>query len=376
MTRKTRGRREVPRPSISEFGAKQNCSFPGVTGVVHRYGRLCWRYRGDGFSCYLPGDYDSAEFRAAYAAALTKRLPATPGTFKHLIYMYMQSPKYLDLAESTRRDLDRRLERLQNEIGDLMADCFEPRHVEQLIMRKRDQPNAANKIRQILSTLYNFGLTIGQVSHNPVQHVPRLRAEVNHEMDWTDTEIERYRQFWGSGTQARLAMELALSTFGRPQDLVRLGWPNVQGSRISYLRGGTHILVSLQISPELATELLHVAGGSASFLAQSGGRPYAPASLGKWFRKRCMDAGLPPRNLRGLRVWNAIRAVKAGATESELASVLGLKNLGRDMWTMLVRPDRVRLSDSVFAKLESMKQEQGMSHRPGGLDTKSRKPLR
>ena len=349
--------------------------FPGVTRVVNRHGRLRWRYRGGGFSCYLPGSYNSPEFRAAYVAALANRPLAASRTFESLIYLYMESSEYFNLAGSTRRDLARRLEWLRNAIGHLPVDRFEPRNVHMLMMEKEGRPNAGNKVRQILFVLFRYAMARGEASYNPVQSVRPLRVKVDPTVDWTATEVEQYRHFWESGTQARLAMELVLSTFVGPQDLVRLGWRNVCGSRISYLRGGTHTSVSLPISPELAAELRHVASGSASFLAHSGGRPYTPASLGKWFRKRCMDASLPPRNLSGLRVWNVIRAVDAGATASEIASALDLKNFGREFWTMHVWPDRIRLSDSVFEKLEGMKQERCMSNLPGGLDTESRKPL-
>lgn len=40
--------------------------FPGVTRVTNRHGKVRWRFRRGGFTCYLPGPYASAEWRAAY----------------------------------------------------------------------------------------------------------------------------------------------------------------------------------------------------------------------------------------------------------------------------------------------------------------------
>ncbi|BAB54742.1 hypothetical protein [Mesorhizobium japonicum] len=44
--------------------------FPGVTCVYDRHGKARWRFRMKGkASAYIPGEYGSEEFRAAYMLA-------------------------------------------------------------------------------------------------------------------------------------------------------------------------------------------------------------------------------------------------------------------------------------------------------------------
>ena len=105
---------------------KKRSPFPGVTRVSDRHGKTRWRFRAKwGFSTSLPGQYNSAEFRAAYEEAVNGckakpiRSNAVVGSMAWLVEEYIRSPKYADLSDGRRRSLRRLLDWIRTEVGKL-----------------------------------------------------------------------------------------------------------------------------------------------------------------------------------------------------------------------------------------------------------------
>ncbi|MEL6207324.1 MAG: hypothetical protein AAFR47_18710 [Pseudomonadota bacterium] len=83
--------------------------------MCDRHGKVRWRFRSKGFSCYLPGDYASAAWREAYEAARQAsvkpaRAPADTTSLHWLVTQYLASPRYRDRSESSRRVLRKELD--------------------------------------------------------------------------------------------------------------------------------------------------------------------------------------------------------------------------------------------------------------------------
>lgn len=198
--------------------------FPGVTRVVDRHGKVRWRFRRKGFSCYLPGAYGSAEWRTAYEAAQIEAKATTPtarwpyGSLGWLITHYLSSPRHAQKAPSTRKTLRAELDWLRRpkneggaDAGDLPVARFRGRHVEAL-MAKKDGPAAQNRVRKNLSLLFNYAIRLELISVNPVRATDRVKHRSDGYHTWTDPEIDRFLKRHGTGTQARLALLLALNT--------------------------------------------------------------------------------------------------------------------------------------------------------------------
>jgi len=140
---------------------KRRNPFPGVSRVTDRHGKVRWRFRRKGFTTYLPGAYGSAEWRAAYEAAVAEvKTPAIiernpHGTLAWLIESYLRSPRHKNKSDATRRVLSRELDWLRDQAGDLPVAGFRAKHVEALMGRK-DGPSAANKVRKNLSMLFTM----------------------------------------------------------------------------------------------------------------------------------------------------------------------------------------------------------------------------
>lgn len=353
--------------------------FPGVTRTVDRHGKVRWRFRKQGRAdLYLPGVYGSAEFRAAYEAALdgTKapapRTSANYGTLAWLIEQYLRSPKYLNLSDVRRNSIRREIDWLRKEAGQYQVARLASKHVEAL-MAKKAGPTAANTVKKNLSMLFNFAVKhdLAGQKHNPARHADRRKENPDGYHTWTDAEILQFLAFHGPGSKARLAALLILNTGAARQDLVRLGWQNVKDGRISYQRHKTGVAGSYQVQTELADELRNVPGDRMLFLTHWRGRPYGVASFGNWFKDQCRAAGLPHCSAHGLRKGQATRIADGGGGELEIMSYLAHAT-PKEGATYVKKANRGKLADKALARAGGPKPEQSVSNLSQRLD----KPVR
>jgi len=216
-------------------------------------------------------------------------------------------------------------------------------------------PTAANTVKKNMSMLFNYAAKkLGYIGPNPARHAERMNTNPDGFHTWTDDEVQRFLDQHGPGTKARLVMLLALNTGMARQDLACVGRQHVKTGRIAYRRQKTAVAADMPILPELAEELRHVPKSQMLFVTQDkNDRPYAVASLGNWFRRRCAEATVPG-SLHGLRKAGATRLANAGASEWEIASYLAHTDTTQAaIYTK--KANRARLAYSGFAKLNAGK---------------------
>lgn len=349
--------------------------FPGVTRAVSRHGKVLWRFRRKGRAdLYLPGAYGSAEFRAAYEAAIegvktpAPRTNAAYGTLSWLIEQYLRSSKHLNLSDVRRASIRRELDWLRKEAGKYQIGALATRHVEALMGRKAG-PTAANTVKKNLSMLFNFAIKhdLAGQRHNPARHADRRKENPDGYHTWTGAEVAQFLAHHRPGTKARLAALLILNTGAARQDLVRLGWQNVKGDRITYRRHKTGIGGDYQILEDLAAELRNVPQEQLLFLTHGRGRPYQPATFGNWFRDKCRAAGLAHCSAHGLRKGLATMAADGGATELQIMALLAHAT-PKEGATYVKKANRGRLADQGLARSAGQKQEQNVSNLAARLD--------
>ena len=356
--------------------------FPGVSRAPTRHGKAMWRLRrivkGHRIDTYLPGAYGSAEFRAAYEAALEGvriEVPrAKAGTLGWLVEHYLGSIRLKNLSDSRKRSLRGELDWIRREAGHLPFARFEVKHVEALMGRKTG-PTAANTVKKNLSALFNYAIKNGfqGMQHNPARHADRMKENPDGYHTMTDAEIARYLAKHGAGTKARLALLLILNTGAARQDVCRLGWQNVSGGRIAYRRGKTHVGADLPILPELAAELTHVPTDQMLFLTHTAGRPYTVESFGNWFKDQAKAAGLAHCSAHTVRKAGATRLANAGATPDEIRAFLAHKT-NKEGATYTGKANRARLGDSGLAKLSEAKTGTNVSNLPNRLGKGTTQP--
>lgn len=244
---------------------------------------------------------------------------------------------------------------------------MQPGHIEAL-MAKKGGPAAANRLRKDLSQLFRLAAKrFGHTGQNPAAPADAHKERPKGFHTWTDEEIEVFRVKFPSGTKARLALEIFLSTGASRQDAAALTRANIRGDRLFYRRGKTSQEVDLPILPELAKELALIPRMQMVLLAHGReAKSYSATPLGNWFRDRCKEAGLAECTSHGLRKAGARRLAEAGATEWEVMAFLAHRT-AREASRYVAAANRSKLTTTGMAKLGT-KPEQILSNLPERLD--------
>jgi integrase len=331
--------------------------YPGVRKNVVK-GRIYWKFERGDFRINIPGPYGSAEFLAAYEAALAGSKPSNRstsivGSLAWLIEQYLGSLKFQNLSDSRKRTIRLELDWIRTILGEAHFERLTVRHIEKL-MSKKTGPTAANTVKKNMSMLFNFAAQkLGYTGPNPARHAERMKTNPDGYHTWTEAEVSQFLKRHGPGTKARLVMLLAINTGMSRTDLCRVGWQNAKGGRITYRRAKTGVAADLPILPELAEELARISTDRLLFIVQDKREiGYKPETLGNWFRDRCKEAEVPG-SLHGLRKAGATRLANAQATPDEIKAFLAhATNAQGSIYTRAA--DRGKQADSAFAKLANM----------------------
>lgn len=339
---------------------RKNKRYPWVRKNIVK-GRIYWRFEKSGFRCNLPGPFGSADFDAAYEAALKQvQLPkskARPDTIGWLIEQLIASLRFRGHSAIRKDTLRGQLDWLKREAGDLPFARMEVEHVEAL-MAKKEGPAAANTVKKNLSMLYNFAAKkLRYKGHNPAREAEKMKENSKGYHTWTEAEIQRFLAYHGMRSKAGLALMLALNTGMARQDLCGSGRHMLRKrdgkQRILYARSKTGVEADLPLLPELEEALAHLPVDQQLFLPKDGSQePYKVASFGNWFHDRCAEAGVPG-SVHGLRKAAATRLAVAGATENEIAAFLAHTDT-KQASTYTKSASRPKLADSGFEKLANL----------------------
>lgn len=297
---------------------------PHVQVERTRHGKTVYYFRRSQGSprIRLPGPTEPG-FRAAYAAALSNaEKPASKagkGSLEWLVDAYKRSAHWANLKPSTRRMRDNVLKRVVTESGQVPFAAITRKHINEAVDRR--PPHAGNTFRKVMSQMFAWAVSVDLVPVNPVQGATRHKIKSSGHHVWSLEEVALFHSRWPVGTRERLAMDLALFTGLRRSDLAILGRQHVRNGVISIQTQKTGAWVHVPIFPALQASIDATPGGELAFL------PYqSPASLGNWFRRACVAAGVPGR-LHGLRKAGATIAAEHGATAHQLMSMYGWSRL-------------------------------------------------
>ena len=303
---------------------------PHVQVERTRHGKVVYYFRRSQGAprTRLPAPNDPG-FKAAYAAAYNGSAPpetkAQSGTLRWLVESYKRSAHWANLKPSTRRMRDNILARIVAENGDVPFRAVTRRHINEGIDRR--PRHAGNNFRKVISQLFRWAVSVDLVAVSPVEGANRNKIKSDGHHTWTLEEVALYQARWPIGTKERLALDLALFTGLRRSDLVVLGRQHLRDGVISIKTEKTSAWVHVPVFPALQASIDATATGELAFLTTGRGRPFeSPASLGNWFRRACVAAGVPGR-LHGLRKAGATIAADHGATPHQLMSMYGWSRL-------------------------------------------------
>lgn len=353
-----------------------------------RHGRVRRYFRRPGCkSVSLPGLPGSAEFMAAYQAALTgtaqspKQIGETrtiAGTLNAIVAAYLDcSPSstspFKSLAAETRRTRKNILENFREQHGDKRVYRTQPNghsvpvltraHVQRMVNQKSGTPFGQRNFLNTIRAMFKWAAAEDRVPDDPTLGVTRQKIESTGYRTWSEEDIAQYQRRHPLGTMPRLALELLLSTAARRGDVVKLGPQHVHDGTITFeqskTKGGEEAYVVIPLHPDFCAALKAMPPSNVvrltpatTFLTTSFGQPFkTAASLGNWFRDRRKEAGLPNGiSAHGLRKAAARRLAEIGCTAHQIAAVTGHATLA-EVQRYTKAADRKRLAQEAMKKL-------------------------
>ncbi|MGA7490698.1 MAG: tyrosine-type recombinase/integrase [Xanthobacteraceae bacterium] len=281
----------------------------------------------------LPGIVGSAEFMAAYQAALGSTpepvgasTRSKPGSVSAAIAGYYQSQAFRALrggSPAMRRAI---LERFREAHGTKSIALLPRKFV--VVLLDTMEPFAARNWLKAIRALMKHCIGHGLVNEDPTQGVrlPPIKSDGHH--TWSEDEIAQFEAAHPIGSKARLAFALLLYTAQRRGDVIRMGPQHVQNGELRVVQKKTRKPLILPIRPELQAVLDATPIGHLTFLVTKSGKPYPANDFSEQFRVWCNAAGLPTACVvHGLRKAACRRMAEAGYSVSEIAAWSGHRTL-------------------------------------------------
>ena len=279
-----------------------NLKLPFVQAFADRHGRARYYFRKRGCKrVALPGLPGSAEFMAAYAAAMGAE-PAKPpigasrtmaGTVNATIVGFYGSPSFLALKPTTKSTYSGILEAFRTKNGDKHISTLERRHILNLLAERANTPGAQRNLLRMLKMLLSYAVEHGLRLDNPAANVKLAKPKGDGFHTWSEHEIARFEAHHAIGTRARLALALLLYTAQRRGDVIRMGRQHVREGMLCVKQQKTGTPLEIPVHPALAAVIEATPHQHLTFLVTEYGKPFTPNGFGNWFRGQCDAAGLP-----------------------------------------------------------------------------------
>jgi integrase len=300
----------------------------GIAKVTAK-GRTYWyAWRG---GPRLLGEPGSAEFVAAYRDAHERLRAPDNERFHSIVTMYKSSADFAKLADTTKRNWNRWLDRIGNHFGDLRIAQFDrPDKIRPIIRQWRnqwaDQPRNADYGVQVLSRLLSFAVDpLGRIAGNPCEGIKQLYANDRSEIIWTDGDIAEIKTT--CAPEIAHAVDLAAHTGLRLSDLLRVCWSHVGDDAIVLTTGKSRHRreVIIPLYDVLKYAFATIPKRSTTILTNSRHRPWKGNGFGTAFNRAKIGAGMADRNLHfhDLRGTAATRFYIAGLSERVIAEIMG-----------------------------------------------------
>jgi integrase len=328
--------------------------------AVRYQGQTYFYFRRPGYSrIRLPGVPGSAEFMAAYQAALDHAPEqkievganrTAPGTVNAAIVAFYKSRKFTKnelITQQTDRNI---LEAFRARHGDKRIALLEQRHIEAMLAEKAGKPAAQRNLLRVLRLLLDFTVEHKLRRDNPARGIKLDPHKTDGYHSWSEDELRQFEQRHPIGTKARLALGQLLYTAQRRADVVALGPSNMRSGRLYFTQSKTGTAMDIPVAAPLADIIAATPMvGVKTFLVTDYGKPFTPAGFGNWFRDRCNEAGLLHCSAHGLRKAFLRRMAEAGCSEDYIASISGHRDY-REIRKYVQAANKARMATEGMAK--------------------------
>jgi integrase len=261
----------------------------------------------------LPDSIGSAEFMAAYAAAVRgESVPqaaaesiARKDTIKAAIERYLdECGAFNRLGESTRERQQSTLKKFSREHGDKPFALLDRKYLERAF-DNASTPIVARTLLLAIRNLVQWAVTEQLIDVDPTLGMKIRLPKSDGHHTWTDEQIVQFQGHHPIGTKARLAFEL-LDQGMRRGDVIRVRRQDVRDGELTIKQKKTGTEVTLPLTPELAQAIAaYSTPGISTLLTTATGKPYSEREFNKWFRRR--DRGRVARALHSARLAQSVR---------------------------------------------------------------------
>lgn len=308
----------------------------------------------------LPGVPGSAEFMAAYQAALDtvldRRSRHPAGSVGAMIVNYYSSVEFTDGLKPSSKALYRQvLEAIRTAHGHRTVTGLDETQARKILEKiGKDRPGMANLTRAVMHKV----MKLARINPNPFGGIPPYRVGTHH--TWTESELAAYEARWPLGTRQRLAYAALLWTSQRAGDVVRMRRPTPNAATIDVTQEKTGAEVSIPIHAELWAAIKAGPANGVFLIGDERGRPISRHSLTRIVKAAAKTAGLPAKCLpHGLRKAAMRRLAEHGATEKEIQGVSGHKTL-KEVARYTAAANQKRLAENAMRKLVSKKNDESV----------------
>jgi len=285
----------------------------------------------------LRGEPGSPEFMASLAEAHENQRAPDKSRFRSLVVLYRGSKDYKNLADTTKINWSKWLDRIEDYFGELRIAQFDrPEKIRPIIRRWRnrwaDTPRTADYGMQVLSRVFSHAVDpLGKLGGNPCEGIKGLYSGNRSEIIWTDADIAALKTPTapnkGCSKEIADAFDLAAFSGLRLGDLLRLSWSHVSEDVIVVTTGKSRHRreVVIPLYDEMRRVLERIPKRSPTILTNTLSRPWTKNGFSTAFNRAKKAAGIAGRDLHfhDLRGTAATRFYTAGLSERVIAEIMG-----------------------------------------------------
>ena len=277
--------------------------------------------------------------------------PRLPHSLDWLIMSYLKSPEFTQLGVSTKRVRQRLLADIQLVHGQTPFTDVKTADIRGMRDQLANTPEAANARIKALRQVYRYANDCELTEVNPARNVQYLQSQNPDGFHtWTENEVIQFESRHPIGSKARLSMGLLLYTGVRRSDVVLLGPPMENRGNLVFTEFKNRLRKPkkrlIPVLPELRGILNASETGPFTYLITKFKRPYTANGFGNFFKRKCIEAGIPHCSAHGLRKCGAVRAAHAGATTRQLMAIFGWDSAKQaELYTQHAERDRMALEN-------------------------------
>lgn len=295
-----------------------------------RHGKTRWRFRRKGYqSTYLQGEFGTDEFMISYANALKDKIVVgqsrtKPRSFNDLAIRYTRSADFSYLSSSTQKVYRRILDKFRIKYGHLPVKGLKRKHIREIMEKMSESPTSANRLLSLLSIMLDLAMDLEWVDRNHARTIKKIKIRTVGHQAWTDHDLQKFEDFYPSGSRERLAYSLYLYTGQRGSDVVKMSRADIleNTKQIKVVQQKTGEKLLIPIHPDLQRELACHKDNMMLILTKYG-RPFSTKGFQQWYAKKARQAGLENRTGHGMRKSMGKRLAEAGCTPHQIAAITG-----------------------------------------------------